>query len=111
MYIHRAGLRITWDDRKRTTNLRKHGIDLADAADMFAGPLLAVPDVRHEYGESRWIAVGTVRSRVLVVAFAESDDGRTIRLISARKALTHERETYEKAIQDELESRRPHARR
>ncbi|MFO1393270.1 MAG: BrnT family toxin [Steroidobacteraceae bacterium] len=85
MYIRLAGLRITWDDHKRAVNLRKHGIDLVDAAAMFGGARLTVPDVRHDYGEHR--------------------------LISARKALTHERETYEKAIQDELEGRRPHARR
>lgn len=48
VYIHLAGLRITWDDRKRAANLHKHGIDLVDAAAVFGGAILTVPDVRHD---------------------------------------------------------------
>ena len=37
-----------------------------------------------------------------VIAFTESNHGKTIRIIALRKALTHERKAFEKAIKDRL---------
>ena len=48
-------------------------------------------DVRFEYGEPRFIAVGLLSGRVVVVAYAEKPN--TVRVISMRKASGHE-ETY-----------------
>jgi len=45
VYIHAHGIDFEWDERKRLSNLAKHGIDLADAAHVFASPLVAA----HEY--------------------------------------------------------------
>ena len=36
--------------------------------------------------------------RVVVVVYTERDYGQTIRIISLRKALKHERKLYEKSI-------------
>jgi uncharacterized protein len=55
-------------------------------------------DDRAEYGEDRWVGVGMTRSRIVVVVYTERDDGETIRIISLRKALRHERERYKKAL-------------
>jgi uncharacterized DUF497 family protein len=98
---------FTWDPRKRESNLRKHGIDLADGSRIFECPLLHAPDLRYDYGESRWIGIGQLDGRAVVVAFAEQDDGSTIRLISIRKALAHERIKYEQALADALAASRP----
>lgn len=89
-----------WDERKRLTNLDKHGLDFVEAERMFEGPMLVALDTRGEYGEDRWVALGMSHGRVLALLFTERDDGRTIRIISLRKALKHEQEAYEKIIQD-----------
>ena len=34
-------MQIEWDEAKNRANLRKHGFDFADAAEMFDGPFLA----------------------------------------------------------------------
>ena len=107
MYIHAHGIDFEWDERKRRSNLAKHGIDLADAVDVFASPLVAAPDERYEYGEARWIAIGRIRARLIVVAFVELHGGKRIRLLSARKALKHEQRIYETKLRNSLEGRRP----
>ena len=43
------------------------------------------------------MGVGLLKSRCVIVVFVERDDD-VIRIISARKAEKHERETYEKEI-------------
>jgi len=97
-------MNFAWDAAKNRSNIRKHGFELADPAEMFQGALLVRPDTREEYGESRWIGIGMIRQRIAVVAFAEPAE-ETVRIISVRKANHNERKQYEKALQDELETR------
>ena len=92
-----------WDEGKNRSNIREHGFDFADAEEICRGLLLIRPDTREDYGEERWIGVGTIRGRVAVVAFAELSDD-TIRIISLRKATREERKEYEKAVKDGLEA-------
>ena len=54
--------------------------------------------VRTDYGEDRWTGVGMIQGRVVVVVYTEREAGDTLRVISLRKALRHEREQYEKAL-------------
>ncbi len=91
-------MRFEWDEQKRKVNIRKHGFDFADAKQVFAGPMLVRLDMRQDYGEDRWIGIGITHGRVVVVVYTERDDGETIRIISLRKALKHERKRFEKAI-------------
>ena len=91
-----------WDEKKRRENLRKHGLDFRDAPILFGGPMLVHIDTRADYGESRWIGIGIIETICAVVAFTERNNGKTIRIISLRKALTHERKTFEKTIKDRL---------
>ncbi len=92
-----------WDEAKNRSNVRKHGLDFAAAEEMFRGLLLAHVDARQDYGEKRWIGVGTSRGRTLVAVFTERGP-ENIRIISLRKATRRERKQYEKAIQDRLEA-------
>lgn len=92
---------VEWDESKNRTNIRKHGLHLAEAEEMFRGTLLVRPDVREDYDEKRWIGIGMIRSCVAFVAFVELPDD-VIRVISLRKASHEERKEYEKAIQDRL---------
>ncbi len=97
-------VKFEWDEAKNQDNIRKHGFDFADAEEMFRGILLTRPDTREDYGESRWVGIGTIRGRVAVIAFAERGGG-TIRIISLRKASQSERRQFTKAVKDELEAR------
>ncbi len=95
-------LRFEWDLRKSEANLRKHGLNLADAVPMFEEPMLVQPDTREDYREDRWIGIGTTNRKVVVVVFAECGED-CIRIISLRKGNRRERELFEEAVQDELE--------
>lgn len=81
-----------WDEGKNKENIRKHGLDFADAWEIFELPTLAEVDPREVF-EQRLAAIGFLRQHVVIV-FVESEDG-TIRVISLRKALKHERERFE----------------
>ena len=94
-------MRFEWDHEKNRANISKHGLDFADAWAIFDGPMLAALDDREEYGEDRWIGIGAIQSRIVVVVYSEPDED-TIRVISLRKALSHERQRYEQALRDQL---------
>jgi uncharacterized DUF497 family protein len=90
-----------WDEEKNRTNLLKHGLDFTDAWEIFDAPMLVLLDDREDYGEERWIGIGLLRGRVVVVVYTERGED-TIRIISLRKALSYERTRYEKALRDKL---------
>jgi uncharacterized DUF497 family protein len=61
-------------------------VDFADARYMFADAnLLITPDMREDYGEERWIGLGKIRGRTMVIVFA-TPRLNTVRVISLRKA-------------------------
>lgn len=91
-------MNFEWDERKNKENIRKHGIDFSDATEVFNHPMLVQLDTRHDYGEERWIGIGVIYGRVIVVVFTDRNEGETIRIISIRKALKHERKRYEENI-------------
>ncbi|MFM8299653.1 MAG: BrnT family toxin [Microcystis aeruginosa] len=82
-----------WNRDKAATNLRKHGIDFADAVSVFSDDLaITIPDER--FGEERFVTIGVdAFGRVLVVVYVIRDD--ETRIISARKATRQERQQYE----------------
>lgn len=88
-------LRIEWDPRKASSNLRKHGIAFTEAATVFADPLsLTIEDPEHSLGENRFIIIGqSHRGRTVIVSHMEQGD--TIRIISARMAAKREKRAYE----------------
>ena len=92
-----------WDETKNRANVRKHGFDFAEAKEMFRGVLVVEPDTREDYGERRWRGIGMIRGRTTVVVFTEPAP-ETIRIISLRKADHEEREEYETAVHDGLET-------
>ena len=95
-------LEFEWDEKKNELNIKKHGIDFNDVPTMFQYPLLTGLDIRQDYGEYRWIGIGTLRNRVIVIIFTERTNNK-IRLISARKANRYERQKYQEAIKNQLE--------
>jgi len=81
-------IRFEWNERKRLSNLRRHGFDFRDAALVFKGPTFTFADERYLYPESRFITLGLLRSRAVVVVHTE--DAEHIRIISLRRANRHE---------------------
>lgn len=86
-------MRFTWDARKAASNLKKHGVSFPEAATAFEDKLGAYyPDTLHE---NRFILVGYSRQqRLLYVVHAEVQQD-VIRIISARRATSHEKAHYE----------------
>jgi uncharacterized protein len=94
-------MKFEWDEQKNHINIANHKIDFADASRIFNLPLRVSLDNRQDYGEDRWIGIGIMDGRVVVIVFAEPDE-QTIRIISLRKALPYERKIYEQYLQNEL---------
>lgn len=82
-----------WNRDKATANLRKHGIDFADAVSVFSDDLaITISDER--FDEERFVTIGVdAFGRFLVVVYTLRDD--EIRIISARKATRQEQQQYE----------------
>lgn len=91
-------MRFEWDEEKRRANFEKHGIDFADVENIFNDEVYTIIDNRFDYGEIRYLSLGLLFGEVIAISHTESDE--IIRLISARKAVKHEQETYFKAIRD-----------
>lgn len=94
---------LEWDEAKRQVNIRKHGLDFADAGDMFSQPMLVAPDTREDYGENRWRGLGWIEGRLIQIVFVEKEPD-IIRIISLRKATLRERKSFEEAVHDGLEA-------
>ena len=85
-------MEFEWDESKRISNIRKHGIDFYDISRVFSGSIVTIEDARFAYGEERFVTFGLFQGVVVAVVHTESQD--YIRIISARKATKNERETY-----------------
>ncbi len=87
-------MNFTWDEAKRQANLKKHGLDFADAAKVFSGPLALFEDQRENCGEQRMIGIGLLDYLVILIVPLESDEN--IRIISMRKADSDETDLFYK---------------
>ena len=85
---------ITYDPAKRAWTLRERGLDFEDAAAVFAGWTLDIPDLRRNYGEPRINTVGHIGDRMVIVCWTPRGDDR--RVISMRKANDREKARYQK---------------
>ena len=94
-------MQYEWDEQKNEINIAKHGIDFADAPRLFSGPVRVILDDRQDYGEDRWIGLGLLEGRVVVVAFTEPREN-VVRVISLRRALSHEQKQYEQYLKQLL---------
>ena len=94
-------MNFEWDERKNEINLSKHGFDFNDASRFFDLPMVIELDEREAYGEDRWIGIGLLDGRIVVVIYTEPSEEK-IRIVSLRKALSHERKEYEQYIKNRL---------
>ena len=85
-----------WDATKARANLRKHGVDFADAVGVFEDPFAATIEDPHP-NEDRFLTLGQdLLGRILVVNWTMRAE--EMRLISARKGTPVERRHYEEGL-------------
>ena len=89
---------FTWDSKKNSANVQKHGISFEEAKSVFYDDnarLMHDPD--HSEDEDRFILLGlSTTMRILVVCHCYRERGDQIRIISARKATKNESSAYER---------------
>ena len=85
-------MRFAWDERKRLSNLEKHGLDFFDVSSIFEAPHIAVPSA-HEGEEERFLAIGVFEGRFVMIVYTIRSEA--IRIISFRRARHGERQKYQ----------------
>jgi uncharacterized DUF497 family protein len=93
-------MRYEWDEAKRQSNLKEHGIDFADAEAVFAGLTATYEDDRFIYAEQRFVTLGLLHGAPVSIVHTESPD--VIRVISFRAATPHETEFLFQSIASQL---------
>ena len=90
-------MRFEWDENKAAANITKHNVSFEEAATVFGDSLSdTFDDPDHSAQERRFVIIGmSEKGRMLIVA--HTDDGETVRIISAREPTRGEREFYEES--------------
>jgi uncharacterized DUF497 family protein len=87
-------MRYEWDEIKRQDNLRKHGVDFADAVGALEDPRNITIEDDEALGEVRYLTLGMdLKLRIALVVWTERV-GNVIRIISARLASSGEARRY-----------------
>lgn len=86
---------IVYDAAKSESNIVKHGVSLAEAAQFEWQDALTWSDERKNYGEDRLCALGYIGLRLYYVVYVVRDD--IFRIISLRKANSREVKLYAEA--------------
>jgi uncharacterized DUF497 family protein len=85
-------MRYEWDERKRLSNLKKHGLDFFDADVVFESSHVITPSAHNS--EKRFLCIGTFEGRFVTIIYTMRSEA--IRIISFRRARHEERDTYQK---------------
>ena len=92
--------KLIWDETKRSLNLVKHGLDIADAPQVLDSRYrLDVATVRG--GEARVQSISYALGFLAVLTVVHTPRGTATRIISFRRASSKEREVYDAWLQDE----------
>lgn len=85
-------MKIEFDPGKRDKTLAERGLDFARADEVFAGRHFTAEDAREDYSEPRYITVGKLDDRMVVMVWTPR--GKARRIISLRKANDREQARY-----------------
>ena len=91
-------MRFSWDEEKRRSNLKDHGLDFVDAPRVFEGPTFTFEDDRFAYGEQRFVTLGFLAD--IAVSLVHTETPSRIHVISFRKATRHEEIILLQNLQD-----------
>jgi uncharacterized DUF497 family protein len=89
-------LEFEWDEEKRLSNIKEHGVDFRDAALIFEGPVITKEDTREDYGERRFRALGKVDNEYYIVAYTWRET--SCRIISAWRVDEEGKKRYEEIL-------------
>ena len=88
---------FTWDLKKNSANIKKHGVSFEEAKSVFYDDnarLMHDPD--HSDEEERFLLLGlSERLNILIVCHCYREENEIIRIISARKATKNEKKQYQ----------------
>lgn len=90
-------IEFDWDPAKANRNQKNHGVSFEEARSVFFDDFARqFFDETHSEKEDRFLMLGVSnKTRLLLVCHCEVESENTIRIISARKATTRERQLYE----------------
>ena len=91
-------MEFAWSDRKRSVNLKQHGLDFVDVPTVFAGLTFTYEDDRFAYQEQRFVTLGLLAG--VPVSVIHTETSHEIRIISSRKATLREARLYFRQVQD-----------
>ncbi|MGO9014637.1 MAG: BrnT family toxin [Dissulfurispiraceae bacterium] len=86
-------MQYEWDEKKRQANIIKHGVDFTEIERFEWDAAIVGPDLRRNYYEPGFIAVGNIDDRLYVVVFTMRES--STRIIGLRKANEREVKKYE----------------
>lgn len=89
-------MEIEFDPEKRNQTIARRGLDFARAVEVFAGRHFTAEDTREDYGELRYITVGKLDGRMVIMVWTPRGESR--RIISMRKANEREQARYAKRL-------------
>jgi hypothetical protein len=88
-------VKFEWDPAKDKGNRKKHSVSFKEAEGLLSSgeDFLEIFDDSHSEEEERFVAMGPVRSGIIVVVWTERTED-TIRIVSARLATKREKQFY-----------------
>jgi uncharacterized DUF497 family protein len=89
-------VKIDWDPRKATDNLRDHGVAFSEAATVLTDDYALTREDPDSVDEQRFVTLGMSSTGVLLVVVFTHREPDIYRLISAWKANKPQRKQYEK---------------
>lgn len=95
-WVYIKYVKIEFDACKRDKTLEERGLDFARAGDVFEGRHFTGQDTRQDYAEDRFITVGLLDARVVVLVWTPRGEAR--RIISMRKANDREKALHDRYL-------------
>ena len=86
----------TWDEKKRLSNIKDHGLDFMGCESIFDNYTYVYEDIQDRYGEQRLCAVGWLNGMVVHLTYTER--GEDFQAISLGEAEKHEIKRYVKEV-------------
>ncbi len=93
-WVYIKNVKIEFDVTKRDKTFEERGLDFARAGEVFAGRHFTGQDTRQDYAEDRFITVGLLDARLVVLVWTPRGEAR--RVISMRKANDREKALYDR---------------
>ena len=87
---------VEFDEAKRLSTLESRGLYMARAMEVFEGPTLTSEDDRKNYGEDRFITIGFLDDKMVILVWTPRND--VYRIISIRKANEREKRVYARIL-------------